>query len=224
MLKVKNLTLSYRQSKTKVPDYVLRDLSFVIPENSITTITGESGVGKTTLAKTLVGQLPETARIHDAHFYIRGIKRGYHELVAGERLDLFYAPQNAKAALNPVLKLKAQFSDFYGRISSELLNLLESFSFDSPERILNTYPFELSEGECKRLVIAIGLLLKPALYILDEPMISVDITSQYAIASNLINFMQQSNRAMVIISHNYQFLHMLKEAAPDIPFHSIKLP
>jgi ABC-type dipeptide/oligopeptide/nickel transport system ATPase component len=192
---------------------LLKDLSIDIPKNKITTLIGESGAGKTIFAKVISALLPENVYIMKGAFTYDGTPVDYHGLKAKRGKGIFYTPQNAAASLNPVLKIKNQLNDVAQVSAPQVKTLFETLGFYYPERILNSYPFELSGGENQRCLLAMALLLKSRLLILDEPVSSMDHSLQHEFINLIHQIKDQYNLTVLLVTHN---LFLVKEVTDSI--------
>jgi len=212
LIKVNNLSIGVKKKNEIFP--LLNNINLDIPRGKVSILTGNSGVGKTVFAKTISGLLPENLIISKGSFYIdnKEVEYSYIKKLTGN--GVFYSPQNAKASLNPVLKIKTQFSDIKNIEYKKIIELMNEMEFDNPERILNSYSFELSEGECQRVIIIMGILLKPELFILDEPTTALDINTQKAIIEHIYNINQKHKITILLITHNLTLLNNKNHAQP----------
>ncbi len=120
-------------------------------------------------------------------------KRGAH---------IFYAPQNAAASLNPVIKIKRQIDETSRLEPARLIEILSDLDVDEPERLLHAYPFQLSGGENQRCLLAMAAALQPELLILDEPFASLDYHAQQGFTALIKKMQRQYNLTILLISHN----------------------
>lgn len=216
MIRIEKLSIGIKKKKEVYP--VINQLDLAIPRGKISILTGESGVGKTVFAKAISGLLPENFFITEGLIYIDNREINYNEIkkLTGKRI--FYSPQNAKASLNPVLKIRTQFKDISDS-RDKISKLMKDLSFDDPERILNSYPFELSEGECQRIIFAMGLLLAPELFILDEPTTALDGVTQGKILDIILKINQKYKTSILLITHNVSLLDIKDKAGNHVSFY-----
>ena len=206
MIKVTNLSVGIRNKKETI--LILDNISIDIPEGKFSMLTGRSGIGKTIFARTVSGLLPENFIIDTGTFYVKNKVVKYNKIKKLTGKGVFYCPQNAKASLNPVLKIKTQINDIKGITKDKVFNLMNNMAFEEPERILRSYPFELSEGECRRIILIMGLLLKPELLILDEPTSSLDIKTQNKLFNVIVELNKKHNIAILLITHNLSHINI----------------
>ena len=214
VLSVRGLSIAY--ATRRGPVQAVRDVSFDLRRGETLAIIGESGSGKTTLAVSLIRLSPRTARITKGHILYRkdddtidvaSLKDDdLREFRWSECAMVFQAALNS---FNPVISIWEQFLDTaqaHGMKdtkevrarSGELLRLVNL----DPERVLRAYPHELSGGMKQRVLIAMSLLLKPSIIILDEPTTALDILTQRAIIDLLRKLREQLGFSMIFISHD----------------------
>jgi oligopeptide/dipeptide ABC transporter ATP-binding protein len=210
LLQVRNLAIRFHNHDGLVRP-ALDDVSFDIGPGETVGVLGESGCGKTTLARALVRLLPQTARLTRGSIRFRGREilslreRKLQELRGAEISIIFQEPE---MALNPVLRVGDQivevlrahkrFSRRYCREQAESLLSVVGFS---DARIYSAYPHELSGGECQRVVIAQALVCNPALLIADEPTSALDNKRQAEILALLRNAKEHFQLGVLFITH-----------------------
>ncbi len=192
---------------------LLRNIDLAVRENQITALIGESGAGKTILARAVAALLPENIRIVNWSVFYRARAVDADWLRRARGREIFYAPQNAAGSFNPVIKIKKQIKEVSKIPPEQLVEILKFLNVDDPARLLNAYPFELSEGENQRALLALALSMKPEILILDEPTSALDSASQ-ADFIKLINKAQlEFHLSILLITHN---LDMVRNIADHI--------
>jgi ABC-type glutathione transport system ATPase component len=201
LLETEHLTVSV--SREAGDNVLLRDVAFAVNSRKVTALIGESGAGKTMLAKTISGLLDPGI------FDIRGhIRWKGKSVVEGARLrelcgrTILYVPQNAAASLNPVMKIGKQLLEAAVIPRREVCEILRRLGLDDADRVMRAYPFELSGGENERCLIAMALALKPELLILDEPTAELDSRVQGEMMDLLDEFQKALDLTLLIITHN----------------------
>lgn len=196
-LTVKNLTVSVDRGGP-----ILAAVDLTIRHDRITCLWGESGAGKTVLARTISGLMPENMSIQSGQFVLGGRPAAYEELQKMRGREIFYCPQDAAACLNPVLKIKRQFRDVVRGGDRQAATILAGLGFTAPERVLDAYPFELSGGEARRCLLALAILLRPGLLILDEPFIALDPDLKGELAQLLKRIQEEYELSLFLITHH----------------------
>jgi ABC-type glutathione transport system ATPase component len=193
---------------------VLRAINFKIMADQVTVLLGESGAGKTMLARAFAGLLPEGFFVSRGFVAYREKRLFAPASWSGIRgSKIFYSPQNAAASLNPVLTIGQQIRE-YSRINEEqLLEMLAGMQFADPQRILHSYPFMLSGGENQRCLLAMALAGRSELLILDEPTAELDASAQDQFIRVLQNYQRQYSLAILLISHQ---LDLVKDITKNL--------
>ena len=175
-------------------------------------IVGESGSGKSTLAYSILRVLPLNARIVGGSILFNGIdltKLSEKQLKSIRWRRISLIPQAALNALNPTLKIVDHFIEtakYHGirdrrKVLERSMELLELLRLD-PERVLPSYPHELSGGMKQRVLIALSMLLNPELLILDEPTTALDVLTQKSIIDLLKEIKLKTGLTMIFITHD----------------------
>lgn len=192
---------------------ILRDVSLTLERGEVRGLVGESGAGKSTIAKALLGILPRTVQITSGEIAFEGrdlLKLPPRELSAIMGSEIALIPQDPQTALNPGRRIEAQLTDGLrlrrGLKASEAheraLQLLSEVHIRDPERVLKAYPHELSGGMRQRVLIAAAFALEPKLVVADEPTTALDVTVQKQIL-RLIRGMQEAHgTAVIFVTHD----------------------
>ena len=198
------------------------DVTFSLRRGQITALVGESGSGKTTLASSLIRCISEPGRVAEGEISFYG--RTADGKIAETRVDLLTDKemrafrwskvsmvfQAAQSALNPVLTVREQFSETLDahepkhskeEKEARFRALLEYVKLDA-ERVLASYPHELSGGMKQRVMIAFALLLDPELIILDEPTTALDVITQNYIFTLLKKINRERGISMLLMTHD----------------------
>jgi peptide/nickel transport system ATP-binding protein len=195
---------------------VLDGVSFTVYPGQRVGLVGETGCGKTTTMKAILRILPmPPARIAGGEIYFKGkdvLKMGDDELrgVRGEGISMVF--QDPAAALNPVFTVGQQLTavvkySMEGQglskreIRERALIPLREVSLADPERMLDSYPFQLSGGMRQRICIAMALVASRELLIADEPGTSLDVTIEDQILRLLHRLVEEKNVSVIHITH-----------------------
>ncbi|MDR2806786.1 MAG: ABC transporter ATP-binding protein [Puniceicoccales bacterium] len=207
-LSVQHLTISF----AKAEDPMVYDVSFNINRGETLALVGESGSGKTLIAHSLMRLLPNVfisgAIIIDNQSILDA---PISELTRIRRSKVSYIFQEPSSALNPVLTLGYQLLEVAKGEGKkfQVLNLLKRVGFRDPNRILNTYPHELSGGMQQRAMIAMALINRPQLFIADEPTTALDVVLQKQILNLIQSLQKEFNFTVLLITHDFSLLRQM---------------
>ncbi|CAN7145258.1 ABC transporter ATP-binding protein [Rhizobium sp. LjRoot30] len=192
---------------------ILRDVSLTLERGEVRGLVGESGAGKSTIAKALLGILPRTVRVTSGTIQFEGrdlLTMPGRELrdIMGAQISLI--PQDPQTALNPGRRIEAQLTDglrLRGGLSvkdahARALKLLEEVQIRDPERVLRAFPHELSGGMRQRVLIAAAFALEPKLVVADEPTTALDVTVQKQILRLIRDMQKQHGTAVIFVTHD----------------------
>ena len=175
-------------------------------------LVGESGSGKSQLALALMDLLPETARVGGSLRFegreLLGMERRQRAALRGARIGMVF--QDPMTSLNPYLAVGIQLAEVLehhrgmarAAALTEAQRMLEAVRIPGALRRLRQYPHELSGGTRQRVMIAMMLLLKPALLIADEPTTALDVTVQAQLLQLLAGLRRDFGLALLLISHD----------------------
>ena len=187
-------------------------VDLAVERGEVIGLVGESGAGKTMLARAVAGLLPPTANASGvARFDGRDVLTMGAEALRrhhGEGAALCF--QNPRSALSPVRRVGDQVADRLRahrradgpEIGWTPLSLFEAVGIRNPEARLASYPHELSGGMAQRVMIALALACSPAMLVADEPTTGLDVTLTRSILALLRTAASEWNRAVLIISHD----------------------
>ena len=214
VLSVRNLSVEYKARRGGVK--AVRGISFDLYKGESLALIGESGSGKTTLALALVRLLVKMARITEGEIIYHRDGKMTDVLALGDTAmrhfrwqECAMVFQSALNAFNPVLRISDHFYDTArahglnnrAEVDRRAHDLLRKVQLD-PERVLRSYPHELSGGMRQRVLMALALLLNPQIIILDEPTTALDILTQRNIIDVLNNLRKQLNFTLLFVSHD----------------------
>lgn len=211
VLDVKNLDIAYQTRKALVS--AARDVSFTINRAETLGIVGESGCGKSTVAFGIVSFLGTNGRITGGNVLFEGqdlVGRSQKELNAlrGNRISMVY--QDPMAALNPSVTIGEQLSEVltcHQDISradawDQSIEMLKRVYMPDPANVMNRYSHQLSGGQQQRVIIAMAMLNKPALLIMDEPTTALDVTVEATVLDLVEDLKKDFDTGILFISHN----------------------
>ena len=193
--------------------HAVQDVSLDIQAGRTLCVVGESGSGKSVMATTVMGLLdkalkPVAGRIllHSESLLDASAPR-LREL-RGQTLGMVF--QEPMTALNPVMTCGEQVDELLTTHTrwpaeqrrAEILRVFERVRLPKPERMLRSYPHQLSGGQRQRIVIAMAVILKPALLICDEPTTALDVTTQQEILRLIADLQREQGSAVLFITHD----------------------
>ena len=186
----------------------VRNISFSVPNGEVFAIVGESGSGKSTLVRAAFGMLKQatiTGQILLNGIDISTLSDSDWRKLRSTEISMIF--QNPSAYLNPNRTVENHFKDLFrahgeSYDSRRVIDMLNLVHLDGGERILASYPFQLSGGMQQRLAIALSLILKPTIVFADEPTSALDILVQASVLDLLREVTQALGATVVIVTHN----------------------
>lgn len=214
VLEISDLSIGYGWDESSAL-IAVRDVSLVVEAGEVLGIAGESGCGKSTLAMAATGLLEPPGRVLGGRIDYEGVDitslsaEALREMRLKDISIVFQASMNA---LNPVMRIRAQFDDALrahgvrseserGRMAEEAFELVRV-----PPRFLEAYPHQLSGGMRQRALIALAIVMRPNLLVLDEPTTALDVVVQRSIIQSLSQLRRELGFAIVFITHDLSLL------------------
>ncbi|MCV2870091.1 ABC transporter ATP-binding protein [Defluviimonas sp. WL0002] len=211
ILEIENLSISFFTRLREIP--AVMDFSCVVQPGEAMGLVGESGCGKSTVALAVMRDLGKNGRIVGGSIKFKGrdlTTMSEEELrdLRGSQIAMIY--QEPMASLNPAMRIGQQLMEvpmIHEGVSKEeaykrAMEVVTDVRLPDPERILRSYPHQLSGGQQQRIVIAMALMSKPALLILDEPTTALDVTVEAAVVDLVKDLGKKYGTSMLFISHN----------------------
>ena len=211
ILEIDHLSISFFTRLREIP--AVMDFSCTVMAGEAMGLVGESGCGKSTVALAVMRDLGKNGRIVGGSIKFKGrdlTNMNEEELrhIRGSEIAMIY--QEPMASLNPAMKIGAQLAEVpmihEGMSKDDAWKLARQIVADvrlpDPDRILKSYPHQLSGGQQQRIVIAMALMSKPALLILDEPTTALDVTVEAGIVDLVKDLGEKYGTSMLFISHN----------------------
>ena len=191
---------------------ILSGVSFSLESSEVLAIIGESGSGKTTLARAILNTLPYSAVVTSGTIKYKNLdilKQKEYSSLYGKEISAIF--QDPSSYLNPVIKIKKQFVETVCsnhdvdklEAYNIAISMLEKTNLIDTEKILNSYPFELSGGMLQRVMIAMIFALEPSLIIADEPTSALDVVSQKLVLDELLALRDRLGSSVIIITHSF---------------------
>jgi peptide/nickel transport system ATP-binding protein len=211
ILEIENLSISFFTRLREIP--AVMDFSCTVMPGEAMGLVGESGCGKSTVALAVMRYLGKNGRITGGSIRFKGrdltgMDDEQLRHIRGSGIAMIY--QEPMASLNPAMRIGAQLAEVpmihegIGREAAWKLarQIVADVRLPDPDRILKAYPHQLSGGQQQRIVIAMALMSKPALLILDEPTTALDVTVEAGIVDLVKDLGHKYGTSILYISHN----------------------
>ena len=197
-------------------------VSFSVEADSVLGVVGESGSGKTMTALSVLRLVPFPGEIMSGRISYDGqdiLKLSDNQMrrIRGSEISLIF--QDAASALNPVISIGKQVEELMlehtgmskRQARDVTKELLSSMGIPDASQMLSRYPFQLSGGMAQRVMMAIGVALKPRVLIADEPTSNLDVTLQAEMLQRLRVLRQENQTAIVLITHDLGVIAQMAE-------------
>lgn len=220
-LTVKDLYVEYTTEGTVI--HAVNGVSFSLQKGRTLGLVGETGAGKTSIAKAILGILPElSAKVTQGEIYMEGrdlLALSEREMlkIRGDKISMIF--QDPMTALNPVMRVGGQIAEairLHNRIGrsearERAVKMLEMVGI--PADRYDEYPHQFSGGMKQRVVIAMALACSPQLLLADEPTTALDVTIQAQVLEMIVELKQNYDTAMLMITHD---LGVVAEVCDDV--------
>ena len=193
--------------------HAVQEVSLQIEAGRTLCVVGESGSGKSVMATTVMGLLDKALKPVAGQVLLNGeslldASPARLRELRGQTLGMVF--QEPMTALNPVMTCGDQVDELLtthtrwpaAQRRAEILRVFERVRLPDPERMLRSYPHQLSGGQRQRIVIAMAVILKPALLICDEPTTALDVTTQKEILRLIADLQREQGSAVLFITHD----------------------
>ncbi len=217
LLSIRDLAVAFRTETG--PFEALHGLSLDVMRGRTLALVGESGSGKSVTAQAIMGILPKSAAITRGQILFRDgpaetdiarldTEGAAMRAIRGQRIAMIF--QEPMTCLSPLHTVGDQIGEALRihtgadrkEADARTQEALARVGFPDPKRALKTYPFELSGGLRQRAMIAMALILKPALLVADEPTTALDVTTQAQILALLARLQDETGMAILLITHD----------------------
>lgn len=207
MLEIKNVTISYGDRPT------VKNFSMTLKKGEIASIAGESGSGKTTVIRAVLGLLPGGGKITGGDILFEGkslLDNTAEEWRNLRGTDMSMIFQDSGAMLNPIRKIGSVFVEYictHEKISRKAAwekgrEMLDRMRLPSSDNIMKSYPFQLSGGMRQRVGIAMAMTFQPKLLLADEPTSALDVTTQAQIVRQMMELRDEWGTSIIMVTHN----------------------
>ncbi|ATU90848.1 ABC transporter ATP-binding protein [Phyllobacterium zundukense] len=211
LLEITNLSVGFDTSTGQFMAVQGIDLS--VDAREVLAIVGESGSGKSVAMLAVMGLLPKTATvtadrmIFNGHDMLTMTTKQRREIVGRDVAMIFQEPM---ASLNPCFTVGFQLEEvlrFHMKMDAKTrrkraIELLQQVGIPTPEERLNSFPHQMSGGQCQRVMIAIAIACNPKLLIADEPTTALDVTIQKQILDLLVSLQAKYGMGLIMITHD----------------------
>lgn len=194
--------------------HAVTDANLTVRRGELVCLVGESGSGKSVIAQAVMGLLPKGLRADAGQILLAGtdvLQSSPDWLRAARCVRMSMIFQEPMTALNPVITCGRQIDEVlrkHTRLSSKerqrkVLRALEQVQLPDPPRMYTSYPHQLSGGQRQRIMIAMALILDPALLIADEPTTALDVTTQSQILKLIKELQLSHGTGVLFITHDF---------------------
>lgn len=213
LLEVKDLSIGFGDS-----DPVVEGVSFNVMPGETLALVGESGSGKTISCRSVLRILPETAQIRSGSIRLTCTDVSGVDLlqltekemrsIRGDKVSMIF--QEPMRSLSPLHRLGDQVSEVLklhrnmgkSEAKASVLETFDRVGFPDPERVWQSYPFEMSGGMRQRAMIAMAMVAKPDLLIADEPTTALDVTTQAQVLGLIKDLQRDIGMAVILVTHD----------------------
>ena len=212
VLNVKDLSIALPPGADR--EYAVEHINFSVDPGKIVCLLGESGSGKSVIASAIMGLAAPGLKAVGGSISLQGedilhASQDRIRKLRGARMAMVF--QEPMTALNPVMRCGEQVDEMLAQHVStgaaerkqQILAIFERVKLPDPARIYASYPHQLSGGQRQRIVIAMALILKPALLICDEPTTALDVTTQAEILKLIRELQTENGTAVLFITHDF---------------------
>ncbi len=211
LLDIKGLKTHFdtREGVVKAVDEVTLEVN----RGEVVGVVGESGCGKSVMSLSIMGLVPKPGEVVGGEVIFDGrnildMSKDEVRKLRGEHISMIF--QQPSSALNPVQRSSAQITEVFelhrdwkkDERQERAVEILGQVGIPDPESRAKAYPHELSGGMAQRVMIAMALACEPELLIADEPTTALDVTIQAQILDLIRDLQEQSNTAVILITHD----------------------
>jgi peptide/nickel transport system ATP-binding protein len=220
LLEVNNLEVKFKLRTGELT--AIDKVGFTLDKGERLGIVGESGAGKSVTGFSIINLISKPGYISDGEIIFEGkdltrVSEDVLRHIRGNRISMIF--QDPMMTLNPVFTIGEQMAETilaHKNISRKdaleiSVEKLRQVHIPSPETRLNQYPHEFSGGMRQRIVIAIALLLDPAIIIADEPTTALDVTIQAEIMELLLELCEKNETGLILITHDLGVVSQVTE-------------
>ena len=211
LLEIKNLSVGFDTSSGQF--MAVQGIDLHVDAREVLAIVGESGSGKSVAMLAVMGLLPNTATVtadkmvFNGHDMLTMTTKQRRQIVGRDVAMIFQEPM---ASLNPCFTVGFQLEEvlrFHMKMDARTrrtraIELLKQVGIPTPEERLNSFPHQMSGGQCQRVMIAIAIACNPKLLIAGEPTTALDVTIQKQILDLLVSLQAKHGMGLIMITHD----------------------
>ncbi|AZO49281.1 MAG: ATP-binding cassette domain-containing protein [Mesorhizobium sp.] len=211
LLDIQNLVVEFQTASG--PFRAVDGVSLHVDEREVLAIVGESGSGKSVSMLAVMGLLPWTATVTADRMSFAGrdllkLSSAERRKIVGKDMSMIF--QEPMASLNPCFTIGFQIEEVLrfhmgmdrAQRRARAIELLKQVGIPEPAERLNSFPHQMSGGQCQRVMIAIAIACNPKLLIADEPTTALDVTIQKQILDLLVSLQAKYGMGLIMITHN----------------------
>ncbi|MFB6074998.1 MAG: ABC transporter ATP-binding protein [Haloarculaceae archaeon] len=220
IIRMRDASITYDDGET----FVLNEVSLDVDRNEIVGVVGESGSGKSMFASSMLDAVPDPGLLSGEIVYTPGDGREIDVLaLSDDELrdlrweDISMVFQGAMSSFNPTMKIDGHFKETLKAHDADVEagmerahELLSDLYLDA-DRVLDSYPHELSGGMQQRALLALSLILEPEVLVMDEPTAALDLLMQRSILMLLRELQEKYDLTMVFITHDLPLVAALAD-------------
>ncbi len=209
LLNIKDITVHYGKEQ----EASVKNFNLTLQPGEIIALVGESGSGKTTILRSILGLLPGKGKVEQGDIFFQGTSllsldpKQWKDL-RGTEISMIF--QDSGAMINPIRTIGDQFVE-YIRMHKKVrkkeawkrgIDMLAKMHLQDAERVMKSYPFQLSGGMRQRVGIAMAMTFQPKILLADEPTSALDVTTQAQIVRQFMEIRNLYHTAIIIVTHN----------------------
>lgn len=211
LLDIQNLVVEFQTASGSFR--AVDGVSLHVDEREVLAIVGESGSGKSVSMLAVMGLLPWTATVTADRMSFNGrdllkLSPAERRKIVGKDMSMIF--QEPMASLNPCFTVGFQIEEVLrfhmgmagAQRRERAIELLTQVGIAEPAERLNSFPHQMSGGQCQRVMIAIAIACNPKLLIADEPTTALDVTIQKQILDLLVSLQAKYGMGLIMITHN----------------------
>lgn len=209
MMRLDNVVATYTTTRGKV--HAVDGVTLEIPDSCILGIAGESGCGKSTLMKVIYGDIGFPLDLAGGSIEY-GFTNARGEPVTSKNIQkewfrrISYIPQSSMSSLNPVVRIRHQFTDYpaTSKNKAQVIDQVRAFvqKLGLPPESIDAYPHQLSGGMRQRIMVAMATFQQPDIILADEPTTALDVVVQKDILLLLMSVQREMKNTIVFVSHD----------------------